>query len=53
MVILKFIKQYFSNLNKNILILAIAQIFSMSSLNINMISSGLAGFLGMKVATLI
>jgi len=36
---------YFLHLNKNIMFLAIAQIFSMSAMNINMITSGLAGFL--------
>ena len=37
--------KYFEHLNKNVFLLASAQVFSMTAMNINIITTGLAGFL--------
>ena len=42
---LKIFSNYLQNLNKNVFLLATAQIFSMTTMNINIIVTGLAGFL--------
>ena len=42
---LKIFSNYLQNLNKNVFLLAAAQIFSMTAMNINIIVTGLAGFL--------
>ncbi len=38
-------KKFFENLNLNVFFLSLAQIFSMTSMNINIITTGLAGFI--------
>ena len=38
-------KNFFENLNRNVFFLSLAQIFSMTSMNINIITTGLAGFI--------
>ena len=37
--------KYFEHLNKNVFLLASAQVFSMTAMNINIITTGLAGYL--------
>ena len=38
-------KKFFEHLNRNVFFLSVAQIFSMTSMNINIITTGLAGFI--------
>ena len=38
-------KKFFKHLNRNVFFLSMAQIFSMTSMNINIITTGLAGFI--------
>ena len=45
MKIFHFFLQYFLQLNRNIFYLAVSQAFSMTAMNINMITTALAGFL--------
>ena len=42
---IKIFSNYFKYLNRNVFLLASAQIFSMTAMNINIITTGLAGFL--------
>ena len=42
---IKIFSNYLQNLNKNVFLLAAAQILSMTAMNINIIVTGLAGFL--------
>ena len=42
---IKIFRNYFQYLNRNVFLLASAQIFSMTAMNINIITTGLAGFL--------
>ena len=44
MKIFHFFLQYFLQLNRNIFYLAVSQAFSMTAMNINMITTALAGF---------
>ena len=45
MSLIKVFKNYFFDLNRNVFLLAIVQVFTMTSLNLNMIISGLSGYI--------
>ena len=42
---IRYLKKFFEHLNQNVFYLASAQIFSMTAMNINIITTGLAGFI--------